>query len=104
MSYDVTFGPTIEEPSRNYTSNVSGMWADAIGENLGDLIERLGKRAGDILPALERGIAAMEADPDKYRAMNPANGWGDYDGALAYLRWMRDNCRDWPETSCTVSR
>jgi hypothetical protein len=27
----------------------------------------------------ERGVAELIANPDKYRAMNPPNGWGTYE-------------------------
>ena len=102
MSYDVTFripGTVADpvEPWRNYTSNVSRMWSDAIGidYSLADLI-RDNPRPSDLLPYLERGVEAMKADPEKYRAWNPENGWGDYEGALAYLEWMAQGCRDYP--------
>lgn len=35
-------------------------------------------------------IEQLKADPEHYRAMNPANGWGDYDGLLKTLCAMRD--------------
>ena len=107
MSYDITFvipGTADDpvEPWRNYTSNVSGMWSEAIGiERLADLI-RDNPKPADLLPYIERGIEAMKAHPDKYRAMNPSNGWGDYDGALAYLEWLAQGCRDYPGAEVSV--
>lgn len=41
-------------------------------------------------------INGLESDPNRYRAMNPANGWGSYDHLLAVLREMRDAVPDWP--------
>jgi hypothetical protein len=41
-------------------------------------------------------IAGLEADPGRYRAMNPDNGWGDYDSLLRVLREMADAVPDWP--------
>jgi hypothetical protein len=108
VSYDVTFGYAGPEYSdqqeRNYTSNVAPMWHEALGESLGDLIERCGKRNADLIEPLARAVAAMEADAPKYQAMNPSNGWGHYDGALAYLRWMLTMCRDVPEGKVEVWR
>ena len=103
MSYDIYFGPVLDEPERNYTSNVSPMWTAAIGENLGDLIDRL-PRAGDLVPHVRRGVAAMRADPERYRAMNPENGWGDYEGALAYLEWVFRTAETWPDLTVEASR
>lgn len=107
MSYDIyleidTGGPepaTVYEIG-NYTSNVARMWAKALGYRLADLH---GKGAAESLPELERGVAAMESDPDGYRDMNPANGWGDYDGALDYLRQLRDGCARHPRTTIYIS-
>lgn len=35
-------------------------------------------------------IVGLLADPDRFRAMNPPNGWGDYDSVLLVLVAMRD--------------
>ena len=39
---------------------------------------------------LTRIIKGLEGDPEKFRAMNPDNGWGSYAGLLKQLRAMRD--------------
>jgi hypothetical protein len=49
--------------------------------------------AGVISAALER----MRADPVPYRAMNPANGWGSYESAMADLAWLLEQCREHPK-------
>jgi hypothetical protein len=84
----------------NYTSNVSAMWCKALGHPLGDLAE---KNAGESLPALQRAVAAMEADPGSYEAMNPPNGWGNYEGTLDYLRRLRDACAEHPKATIRIS-
>lgn len=43
-------------------------------------------------------ITGLEADPDRFRAMNPENGWGDYDSLLKTLRAMRAAVPEWPCT------
>lgn len=55
--------------------------------------------AADALPILARGVLRMEADPDAYRALNPQNGWGSYDGALAFVRAILDGCRAHPKAT-----
>jgi hypothetical protein len=85
----------------NYTANVSGMWATALGHSLGDLD---GTNAGAAVEPLAKAVAAMEATPDLYRAIGPANGWGSYDGALGYLRTLRDLCSQHPKTTIRISR
>ena len=49
---------------------------------------------------LDRIIRGLEANPEKYRAMNPENGWGDYDSFVKLLREMRGAVPEWP---CTWS-
>lgn len=41
-------------------------------------------------------ITQLEAEPDRYRAMNPENEWGDYDSFRFVLREMRDRVPEWP--------
>lgn len=51
---------------------------------------------------LNRIISELAADPERFRAMNPPNGWGDYDSFIEILREMRDAVPEWP-TEWTVS-
>jgi len=84
----------------NYTSNVAPMWTDALGESLRHLKDR---KAADVLTQLEQAIHKMQTNPDHYRAMNPKNGWGDYEGALAYLQRLHEGCRRWPDGVIWIS-
>jgi hypothetical protein len=46
---------------------------------------------------LTRIIKGLEAEPARFRAMNPDNGWGDYDSFLKVLTDMRDRVpENWP--------
>ena len=92
--------PTVVADVGNYTSNVSGMWAKALGERLREFH---GRNAGESVPQLDRGIADMQANRLDYEAMNPPNGWGSYGGALDYLRTLRDCCARHPKTTIRVS-
>ena len=47
---------------------------------------------------LDRIIRSLEADPERFRAMNPENGWGDYDSFVKLLTEMRDAVPEWPTT------
>ena len=45
---------------------------------------------------LDRIVRGLEAQPERFRAMNPDNGWGDYDTFVKTLREMRDSVPEWP--------
>lgn len=106
MSYDVYLAiPTGGNSSacvfdRNMTSNVAPMWREAGA----DLANMDGKPATECTGALTAAIDAMRADPDKYRAMNPPNGWGSYESCLDYLTSIRDACVEHPACTLRVSR
>jgi hypothetical protein len=97
----------------NYTHNCNDMIAAAMaaagqptvpmcGGPLGPAIgpawwDRLDQKSGPEGAALLTTIIhQLEADPAHYRAMNPDNGWGDYDSLLAVLREMRNSVPEWP--------
>lgn len=83
----------------NYTSNVSPMWRHALkmaGEDI-RLSDTEGRTAGDVLPLLKGAHAAMELHPEDYVDMEPENGWGDYVGALQYLRNLVRLCEEHPK-------
>lgn len=54
--------------------------------------------AGVISAALER----MRAEPAKYQAMNPSNGWGSYESAKDDLLWLLTACQVHPRASVYV--
>lgn len=107
MSYDVYLeidtgarDLTMVHEVGNYTSNVSPMWTRALGQ---PLFELHGMGAAEAVALLDAGIAAMEADPDGFRELGPANGWGRHEGALDYLRELRAGCVEHPKTVIRVS-
>ncbi|MFJ7269388.1 hypothetical protein ACIQV3_22550 [Streptomyces sp. NPDC099050] len=110
MSYDISLYLNVDsggaEPLEvcvaevgNYTSNVARMWGQALGHSLGELKD---KNAGDSLPALTAAVDKLQADPDHYRTLEPSNGWGDYEGAVAYLTALRDACAAHPKASIHI--
>jgi len=115
MSYDFHFVADVggealadlEDGDRNYTSNVGRIWADAVepdGEHtFGEIIDEH-PLASDLLPFLERGIAAIEADPAYFRQWEPENGWVDLEGALDVLEWLAERCRRWPKAKVLAHR
>lgn len=85
----------------NYTSNVSPMWHKALESAgwPGGLAQFDGKSGCHAGPPLEWAVEHMKADPDAYRAMNPENGWGNYEGAMHYLATIAEFCRRYPKAT-----
>lgn len=103
MSYAISIEcPTCgNEPfDSSITTNLAPMWR-AAGIDFRDGYS--GRPASNLITPLDIAIATLEADPDRFRAMNPENGWGDYDGLLDALRKLRDACRRVPTAVVAVS-
>ena len=87
MSYDVWYEVEVDgemmsaSEGRNYTSNVSQMWREAGC----DIAGFHGRPVWEFAESLAGAIATMQADPDRFRAMNAKNGWGDMDGCIAFF-------------------
>jgi hypothetical protein len=105
MSYDVAVVAAGREvASSNYTSNVAPMWRQALGgTSLGDLVEAH-PLASELRPYVLAGALDMALHPEAYIALEPANGWGDYRGALDFLVWLADVCGEYPSATITVDR
>jgi hypothetical protein len=82
MSLDFSLVHTREDYSVNYTHNVIDMWVKAGCYDA--LYKSQGFAAANIIPFLVKARDNMEAKPEEYKAMNPKNGWGDYDTALSF--------------------
>lgn len=79
MSYDVSIG----NEDFNYTWNVAPMWYDCFPDN--GIREFYGMTGKGSLPVLRKLKQHMIDNAERLREMNPANGWGDFDGALAFV-------------------
>lgn len=64
-----------------------------------------GWRAFEGAPASESAgvfakvAAGLRANPERFRAMNPPNGWGTYEGALEVMERLRDLCARHPKAT-----
>src|SRR5580765_6561006 len=85
----------------NYTYNVSPMFRLAFGQQEG--IRCLHLRQGkDCTDWIDAAIKQMRADPDSYRALNPPNGWGNYEGALELLVMLSGWCHELPKAQVFI--
>lgn len=86
----------------NYTYNVCQMYCAAIPHE--DGFRSLdGKLSSEAVPILAAAIAYMESHAEEMRKFNPKNGWGSYEGALEYLRTIRDDCQRHPKATVQIS-
>ena len=92
MSWDISLKQEVYEVG-NYTSNVARMYNKAIGKSMRDFE---GMVAEDALSLLQDCYYEMTSDPEAYKELNPENGWGNYDGAVAYLKKLIDGCKEFP--------
>lgn len=53
--------------------------------------------ASQMIIPLEKGIKELEGNPDKYKAFNPPNGWGDYEGFIRFCKTVLQKCRKYPD-------
>jgi hypothetical protein len=101
-----------------FTVEVQGdyVFESNITHNLVDMAEAAGiyaclwcpeevgiKKAKDLIPLLEAGLQKLKADPDKFRSLNPPNGWGSYEGLVAFVEEYLEACRRWPEATVHAS-
>jgi hypothetical protein len=64
-------------------------------------------KASQLIEPLREGLKRMLDAPGEYRFFNlsnPSNGWGDYDGLVAFVTNYLSRCEETPEATVTVSR
>ena len=77
-----------ERPGWNYSNGepVRRTWWDHLN----------GMSGPDGAAYLHTIAEALADDPERFRAMNPENGWGNYDTLLDLLREMARSVPEWP--------
>jgi hypothetical protein len=107
MSWDIDLcadvdGNHVHIQEWNYTHNCNPMIREAGFTDWGmEALEGMSAvRLGNLL---ELATAAMRADPPRFEAMNPRNGWGTYATFLLRLEAIRDACREYPSAHIHAS-
>ena len=113
MSLDVYLTKVM--PTEVYSSNIThnlGKMANQVllsnGHTLYQVLwrpdEHGWKFARDIDDMLDEGWNILLSDPEKFRAFNPENGWGSYEGLCNFVYNYRNACWDKPDAEVRASR
>ena len=91
--------------SRNITHNLGTMAHEAGVYTACWRPEEMGAtKAAQLVAPLRAGLAALRADPERFKAFNPENGWGDYGGLVAFVAEYLAACEQYPDADISVSR
>lgn len=60
--------------------------------------------ARQLIEPLTKGLTALRAEPARYEALNPENGWGSYEAFVPWIERYLDACARYPEAQVRVSR
>ena len=111
MSLDVSLtldggaGHSATAYEANITHNLTKMASEAGLYEACWKPEELGvTTAKQLAPFLSVGLVRLVNDPERFRSFNPANGWGDYDGFVEFVRKYRDACLMYPKAEVSVWR
>ena len=55
------------------------------------------KYAGDLVEALESGLADLEKRPEYFRQFDASNGWGTYTHFVPFVRECLEACKEHPK-------
>ena len=91
--------------SDNITHNLTKM-AEAAGiyQHLWQPEEINITTASQLIEPLTAGLATLRAEPDRFRVLNPSNGWGNYEGLVQFVADYLAACQDNPTATIRVSR
>lgn len=59
--------------------------------------------AGSVSQMLREVAETLKADPDRFRQLEPENGWGNYEHCLEVIDQFATACAQHPEARITIS-
>ena len=113
MSLTVSLNVTkpVSVYDNNITHNLGSMAANvklSNGLTLYDVLWRPDEHqlvlAKDIAELLDEGWNILVSEPDRFRQLNPENGWGNYDGLCKFVYEYRNACWNEPDATIEVCR
>lgn len=89
----------------NITHNLNAMAAEAGVYDVCWRPEENGiTKAEQLIEPLKKGLERLKAEPERFKALNPSNGWGDYDGLVEWLEAYLAACVENPNADVRASR
>lgn len=61
-------------------------------------------KASDLIEPLRKALTLLESDPERFKAFNPSNNWGNYDGFVNFVKEYQAACVRWPAAEISISR
>ena len=61
-------------------------------------------KGGELIELLATGLQKLRSDPDRFKAMNPPNGWGSYESLLEFVGEYLIACMAYPNATIRVWR
>lgn len=97
------------DPEEVYSANIThnlGQMADEAGiyKALWRPEEMGFTKAKHLIQPLRIGLDALRSDPVRFKAHNPANGRGDYEGLVRFTELYLAACERYPEADVRVRR
>ena len=93
------------------------IYSASVTHNLGKMAEEAGiyrhlwrpeeigvKTAVDLIAPLAGAIVTMKADPGRFRALNPENGWGCFNNFVPWLERLLQQCQENPKAKVSICR
>lgn len=89
----------------NITHNLGGMADEAgIYQHLWRPDEINITKANELIEPLTAGLSVLKNDPERFKKLNPSNGWGSYDGLVRFVENYLNACVSFPQAEVSVSR
>lgn len=60
--------------------------------------------AGELIDSLEKGLALLKSDPERFKRFNAENGWGLYEHFVPFVEECLEAYKKYPDAIIEVSR
>lgn len=57
-----------------------------------------------LIPLLENGLKQLQEDPERFKKLNPENGWGTYEALVSFTERYLEACNEHPDARIYISR